>query len=152
MVALTDDLIAQAAELADREALRGCDAVHFSDTVTIGADVSRAPTPHCVRRRSVTAFTWRICSSLDPHPEIIGATDPRFESIGVADVAAASPRRHGAGPTVPIGRRCSFASGRIVVSGDVASFDGGESLLRAGVEALAPDHFWLDAKAQTPED
>ena len=102
MVAITDDLIAQAAELADREALRGCDAVHFSAAVTIGADVSRAPTPHCARRRSVAAFAWRIRSSPDPHPEIIGATDPPGESIGVADVAEGSPRRHGAGPTVPI--------------------------------------------------
>lgn len=39
MVAITDDLIAQAAELADREALRGCDAVHLAAAVTIGADV-----------------------------------------------------------------------------------------------------------------
>lgn len=39
MVAITDDLIAQAAELADREALRGYDAVHLAAAVTIGADV-----------------------------------------------------------------------------------------------------------------
>ncbi len=39
MVAIADDLIAQAAELADREALRGCDAVHLAAAVTIGADV-----------------------------------------------------------------------------------------------------------------
>ena len=39
MVAITEDLIAQAAELADREALRGYDAVHLAAAVTIGADV-----------------------------------------------------------------------------------------------------------------
>ena len=39
MVAITDDLIAQAAELADGEALRGYDAVHLAAAVTIGADV-----------------------------------------------------------------------------------------------------------------
>lgn len=39
VVAITDDLIAQAAELADREALRGYDAVHLAAAVTIGADV-----------------------------------------------------------------------------------------------------------------
>jgi predicted nucleic acid-binding protein len=39
MVAITDDLIAQAAELADSEALRGYDAVHLAAAVTIGADV-----------------------------------------------------------------------------------------------------------------
>jgi uncharacterized protein len=39
MVVITDDLIAQAAELADREALRGYDAVHLAAAVTVGADV-----------------------------------------------------------------------------------------------------------------
>jgi len=39
IVAITDDLITQAAELADREALRGYDAVHLAAAVTIGADV-----------------------------------------------------------------------------------------------------------------
>jgi uncharacterized protein len=39
IVAITDDLIAQAAELAEREALRGYDAVHLAAAVAIGADV-----------------------------------------------------------------------------------------------------------------
>ncbi len=39
IVAITDDLIAQAAELADREALRGYDAVHLAAALIVGADV-----------------------------------------------------------------------------------------------------------------
>ncbi len=39
MVAITDDLVAQAAEFADREALRGYDAVHLAAAVKVGADV-----------------------------------------------------------------------------------------------------------------
>ena len=39
MVAVTDHVIAQAAELADREGLRGYDAVHLAAALTIEADV-----------------------------------------------------------------------------------------------------------------
>jgi predicted nucleic acid-binding protein len=39
IVAVTEDLIAQAAELAESEALRGYDAVHLATALTIGAEV-----------------------------------------------------------------------------------------------------------------
>jgi predicted nucleic acid-binding protein len=39
VVAITDELIAQAAELAERVALRGYDAVHLAAAVTVGANV-----------------------------------------------------------------------------------------------------------------
>ncbi len=39
IVAITDDLIAQAAELAESEALRGYDAVHLAAALTVGAEV-----------------------------------------------------------------------------------------------------------------
>jgi predicted nucleic acid-binding protein len=39
IVAITDDLIVQGAELAEREALRGYDAVHLAAALTVGADV-----------------------------------------------------------------------------------------------------------------
>jgi predicted nucleic acid-binding protein len=39
IVDITDDLIVQAAELAEDEALRGCDAVHLAAAVTVGAEV-----------------------------------------------------------------------------------------------------------------
>ena len=39
IVAITDDLIARAADLAESEALRGYDAVHLAGALTIGAEV-----------------------------------------------------------------------------------------------------------------
>lgn len=39
MVAVSEELVTHAADLADREALRGYDAVHLAAAVTIGADV-----------------------------------------------------------------------------------------------------------------
>jgi len=38
IVGITDDLIVQAAELAESEALRGYDAVHLAAAVAVGAD------------------------------------------------------------------------------------------------------------------
>lgn len=39
IIGITDDLIVQAAELAESEALRGYDAVHLAAAVTVGANV-----------------------------------------------------------------------------------------------------------------
>ena len=39
IVEVTEDLIAEAADLAEQEALRGYDAVHLSSALTIGANV-----------------------------------------------------------------------------------------------------------------
>jgi uncharacterized protein len=39
IVEITEDLIVDAAELAEREALRGSDAVHLAAALTVGADL-----------------------------------------------------------------------------------------------------------------
>ena len=48
IVEATEELIAEAAELAEAEALRGCDAVHLAATLLVGATIlSSADTELC---------------------------------------------------------------------------------------------------------
>jgi predicted nucleic acid-binding protein len=54
IVAITDGLMAQAAELAESDALRGYDAVHLAAALTIGAEV-------------LTSADVALCAAADRH-------------------------------------------------------------------------------------